>query len=196
MLEHLFGSKTRVKLLRIFVSHPENAYYVRELTRLTRLQINAIRRELENLQKLELIVDQASDNTGTRRTAGRQEKRFYRINTAHVLYAELRALLLKAQLLLEHDLVKKIQSLGSIKLLMLGGLFVGSPGAPTDLLIVGSVPQEKLKKLIQRFERELNTEINFTTFTPAEYKYRKDMTDRFLYSILESKKIVVVDDLG
>ena len=50
MLEQLFGSRTRTKLLRLFLMHPERAFYIRELTRLIDTQINSVRRELQNLQ--------------------------------------------------------------------------------------------------------------------------------------------------
>ncbi|MDO8509770.1 MAG: ArsR family transcriptional regulator, partial [bacterium] len=56
MLEHLFGSTTRVKLLQIFFSSPDRAYFMRELARLVEVQLNAIRRELANLEKLGIIA--------------------------------------------------------------------------------------------------------------------------------------------
>lgn len=198
MLEHLFGSKARVKLLRIFLNHPENSYYVRELTRLTKLQINAVRRELDNLQKLGLIVTFKQEKEGVkikRARRNKQEKKYFQINASHVLFPELKALMLKAQLLLEHDMTSRIAKMGAIKYLALTGIFVGFIGAPTDLFVVGNIKKDRLLKLVRQFELELNYEINFTLMTPSEYKYRKDITDRFLYSILENKKIVVVDNL-
>ncbi|MFA6533680.1 MAG: hypothetical protein WCT37_00740 [Patescibacteria group bacterium] len=210
MLEHLFGSGARVKLLRLFLNHPQSSYYVRELTRLAKLQINAVRRELENLEEWGIIVGSQKNpnpviSEGAKAPAkgrpvkaakgsGGQEKKYYQANVNYVLFPELKALMLKAQLLLEHDLIKKIGSLGAVKYLALTGIFVGFIGAPTDLFIVGSVNKDKLTKLIRRFERELNYEINFTLMPLSEYQYRKDITDRFLYSILENKKIVVVDN--
>lgn len=199
MLEHLFGSKTRVKLLRIFLNHPENAYYVRELTRLTKLQINAVRRELKNLEDLNLVNSYKESDKQTdkkAKTASPQEKLFYQVNISHVLFPELKALMLKAQLLLEYDLAKKISRMGTVKYLALTGIFVGFIGAPTDLFVVGSIKKERLSRLIRRFEKELNYEINFTLMPLAEYRYRRDITDRFLYSILENKKIVVVDNIN
>ncbi|MEK7139424.1 MAG: hypothetical protein AAB817_01870 [Patescibacteria group bacterium] len=189
MLEHLFGSKTRVKLLAIFVHQPDTAYYVRELTRLTKLQINTVRRELQNLAGLKVVLLHPESN------AKHPDKKHYRINTEHLLYPELRALLIKAELLLEHDLAEKIIQSGHVQYLALTGVFVGDQESATDMLIVGSVAKDKLAKLIQKFERELNREINFTIMTPVEFKYRKDMTDRFLYSILERQKLVVIDQL-
>ena len=86
--------------------------------------------------------------------------------------------------------------MGTVRYLVLTGIFVGFIGAPTDLFIVGSIKKEKLSRLIRKFEKELNYEINFTLMPMSEYKYRRDITDRFLYSILENKKIVVIDTIN
>ena len=55
MLEHIFGSKTRVNLLSTFYNNPDKQFFVRELTRIVKGQINSIRRELTNLKKIGLI---------------------------------------------------------------------------------------------------------------------------------------------
>jgi len=203
MLEHIFGSKTRVKLLRLFLSHEDQSYYIRELVRVTGLQLNAIRRELANLEKFgfvacfqrsEMIEYKTKDGQIKTRPSKSRQKKFFHINSEHTLYPELKALLLKAQLLVENDLMAKIQKLGKIRYLALTGIFVGIVGAPTDLLIVGVVPKDKLAGLIKKFEKELNYEINYTLIAPQEFRYRKSVTDRFLYGILESKKIVIIDE--
>src|SRR5580700_4053471 len=63
MIEQLFGSKTRVKLLQLFYSNPNRSYYVREITRKIDEQINSVRRELSNLLSIGIIL---SDNTNNR----------------------------------------------------------------------------------------------------------------------------------
>ncbi len=63
----------------------------------------------------------------------------------------------------------------------------------TDVLIVGNVNRVKLRRLLRRFQRDFDRELSYTVMTPAEFKYRNDLTDRFLYTILESPKIVIVD---
>src|SRR5471030_3208683 len=63
MVEQLFGSKTRVKLLRLFFSNPNRSFYVREITRKIDEQINSVRRELSNLLSIGIIT---SDNTNNK----------------------------------------------------------------------------------------------------------------------------------
>ena len=55
MLQKLFTSKTRVKLLTLFMMNPGREMYVREIARSTEENINAIRRELANLEEMGLL---------------------------------------------------------------------------------------------------------------------------------------------
>lgn len=62
MIDSLFGSKTRVKLLHLFLNNPGKAFYVREITRLVDEQINSVRRELANMLEVGIITSQNTDN--------------------------------------------------------------------------------------------------------------------------------------
>src|SRR5476651_574138 len=75
MVEQLFGSKTRVKLLQLFYSNPNRSYYVREITRKIDEQINSVRRELSNLLSIGIIT---SDNTNN--------KLYYEVNQKYKYY--------------------------------------------------------------------------------------------------------------
>jgi hypothetical protein len=90
---------------------------------------------------------------------------------------------------------REITQLGDIQYFALLGAFIGRTGAPVDLFIVGTIDDGATKKLIARLEKEMGFEINFTCMTPQEFKYRKEITDRFLYSILEAPKNVMVNSL-
>lgn len=199
MLEHLFGSKTRVKLLQIFLNNPSEPHYLRELARVLKIQLNAVRREIANLEKIGIIksVDVVPVKTAKKgkNKRGAGSKKYFLADSEFLLYPELKALMLKAQLLLERDLVSKIERLAKLKLLILSGIFVGAENQTTDMLIVGSVNRNSLAKIIRQFEKQINREINYTVLSYQEYKYRQDITDRFLYDILEGKKMIIVSKL-
>lgn len=201
MLEQLFGSRTRVLLLRLFLDHPGQAYYVREIARLLGTQINSVRRELENLESFGLILPTASGSASgslSRETKGKEsdaQKKYYTMNQDFVLYAELKALFLKARLLIERSLVEKLQKIGRIRYLALTGLFAGLSDWPTDIFLVGQIQKKKMQRLIHYFEKELQHEIKYTVMTKSEFLYRREVTDRFIFNILEHPKIVVIDSL-
>lgn len=196
MLEHLFGSRTRVKLLSLFLRHQDEPLFVREITRRVGTQINAVRREISNLTKLGLIIEvtEGADEKG-KRQAG-LKKKYYKINQNFKLLPEIQALIMRAQVLLEGRLDQEILKLGDIRYLAFLGVFLGRSHGPVDLFIVGIVDAPRLKTLVAAAEKSLGYEINFSVMSPDEFRYRKDMTDKFLYAILESPKNVVVDRLN
>jgi len=202
MLEHIFGSKTRAKLLKIFFKNVDGKFFIRQLARDTRSQLNSIRREVANLQKIGIIIPVDENDTTLEKSAksGQKDyqekmKKYYAVNQDFALFDELRYLILKAQMFVERGFIKKIESTAKLYLLILTGGFIGNTEAKTDMLIVGSVNKGRLSEIISNFERELGREINYTVMSRQEYTYRVSITDRFLYDILEGKKIVVMDKL-
>jgi DNA-binding MarR family transcriptional regulator len=220
MLAKLFGSKARVRLLKLFLSKPGEKYYIRQIARDLKLQLNSVRRELENLEKLGLLVSNPAEEAEIeaevmsredyikgidavnknlkpkKEVLGKAEKKYFQVNRNFVLYEEVRALITKAQVLYEKDFVDKLNEAGTAKFLVLTGFFVGLPEMPVDMLYVGRANKPKLLKIIAELELELGRELNFTIMDQKEFRYRRDITDVFLYDILEKKNIVVIDEMG
>ncbi|MBU0721849.1 hypothetical protein KKA93_00060 [Patescibacteria group bacterium] len=199
MLEKLFGSNARVKILKLFLLNPAEKFYVRQLSRDLKLQLNSVHRELENLEKFGILmsdIKNKEEGSGKKEATGGQEKKYFRANPNFILFDEIKALIVKAQILYEKDFVQKLNSIGKVKLLILTGIFVNNPNALIDILIVGKINKPKLIKLIKELEIELGKEINFTVFDNQEFKYRRDITDTFLYGILDDRNLVVIDEVG
>ena len=91
--------------------------------------------------------------------------------------------------------VDQLKMICDPKFILLGGMFLNNDGAPTDVLIVADVEKEKLVKIIQDLEFELNREVNFTAMDEKEFKYRQEVADVFLHSVLNSKKIILLDKI-
>jgi len=227
MLGKLFGSNARVKILKQFLSNPDERFYIRQLARDLKLQLNSVRRELENLEQFGLLTARGLENEqqdkaqdpdqaktpiedfllSTARNKQEEEKekkneipsrldkKYYRVNKDFVLFPEIKELIVKAQVLYERDFIEKVQAAGSIKLLVLAGFFVNDPEAPVDILVVGKISRQKLAELIAELESELSREVNYTLMETKEFKYRRDITDIFLFDILERKKLMVINEL-
>jgi predicted transcriptional regulator len=184
MLESLFGSRTRVKLLRLFMSHPEQRWFVRELTRTVQEQINSVRRELHHLEQLGLI-----------KATLEQRKKYYQVNTHFTLYPELKALLIKSRVTLEKDVIERVCRAAKVQLVTLHGYFMDDPSGVIDLFIVGDISQKQLQQLLDDFKHQFGRELRYTHMSTQEYKYRRDVTDKFLFTILHSPHIVLFDQL-
>jgi len=185
MLEHFFSSRTRVKLLKIFLLNPENKYYVRELTRAISERINSVRRELDNLVSIGLLI-----------TFDQSQKKYYQVNTDFVLFSELVALFIKSRSLLEAEIIDAIKKINNIKYCVLTGSFVQNNESKTDVFIVGNALEDsKIKRVIKQLEKHFNREVNYTIMSLNEFRERSEMTDRFIYNIVNNPKITVVDKL-
>ncbi len=195
MLEHLFGSTTRLKLLRLFFNNPERAYFVRELSRAIDIQLNAVRRELANLEELG-VVKQVAFGESKEEEVGTERSKYYKLNNEFFLNDELSALITKTQLLEERnfiDLIKK--RCGHIKTMILSGFFTQAD-VSTDILLVGEIKPVPLAKAIRDFEKFLNRPVRYTVMDEKEFLERREIGDKFLYSIFESKHIIAADELN
>ena len=84
MIEELITSKTRSKLLTIFLTNPKSRFFMRELARKTGEYINSVRQELNKLEEMGLINSQNIANL-----------KYYSINKNYVIYNELRNIIIK-----------------------------------------------------------------------------------------------------
>ncbi len=184
-LSDLIISKVRVKLLKIFLGNVRGLYYVRELTRMTKEEINAIRRELENLLKVGLLQSEKRGN-----------RLYYSVKTNYHLYPELVALVTKS------TGVGKIVTKSRNKLGFVKYLFVTQKLArglerkseDVDLLIVGKIIMPQVAVLTKSIEKLLNTEINYSCMTEDEFNYRKSHQDPFITKVLLQPKVRLIGD--
>ncbi len=192
MVEQLFGSKTRVKLLSLFFNNPGRPFYVREITRKIDEQINSVRRELANLLSIGIISSEGSNN-----------RLYYEVNAKYEYYEQLRGIFTAMPVKSndpviketreEDQITKKLRSTGSIQFAFLTGTFSNDAKANVDIFLVGDVNKARLAKVVAELEREMNRELNYSVLTPDEYQYRLSLNDRFVTHVLESKKIVIID---
>lgn len=198
MLEHFFGSKTRVKLLQIFFRNPPQAYYVRELCRLVEVHLNAVRRELANLESLGLIKEvERVTPASSEQEVHTERSKYYSVDTSSLLFPEVKALLMKSQMLEERELIELLkEKAGEIKFFLLTGAFTHADDVETDMFIVGEVKPLTTTKLIKEFERVLGHPIRYTIMGEREFNERREIGDRFLFSVLEAKHLIVVDAIG
>ncbi len=191
MIEQLFGSKTRVKLLQLFYSNPNRSFYVREITRKIDEQINSVRRELSNLLSIGIISSETTNN-----------RLYYEVNQDYEHYAPLVAIFgnggviktKKAKDGNETSDLDAIKALGHVEAALFTGQFTRDNLASVDFLIVGDINQTKLSKFIEGLEAKEGKEIRYAAMTPGEYQYRQQVNDRFLGTLMSAKKQILIDN--
>jgi hypothetical protein len=193
MIEQLFGSKTRVKLLQLFYSNPNRSFFVREITRKIDEQINSVRRELSNLLSIGIIT---SDNTNN--------KLYYEVNQKFEYYKPLQQIFGggvkggKKAAVAVSDADKTVESdlraIGQIDLAVLTGQFTRDETAGVDFLIVGELNPNALQKYVDEMEARESKALRYTSMSLADFRYRQQIRDRFVTAIQQAKKQVLVDN--
>lgn len=178
-------SRVRVKLLKALLEQPGQMYYVRELTRLVREEINAVRRELGRLQSKGIVK---SEHRGNRL--------YYRTSPDYLFYPELLSLVTKSSGL-GQAIIKNKSKLGFVKFSFLSTGFVkGREKNPDqiDLMLIGKVILPQLNILIQEYETRTKKELNYSIMTEEEFNYRKSRRDPFIISVIAQSKIMLIGE--
>lgn len=193
MIDKLFGSKTRVKLLHLFMNHPGQSFYVREITRLIDEQINSVRRELANMLEVGVITSDNADN-----------KLYYQVNQRYEFYTALRAIFAGENIAAEQptaststgvneQVVTLIKEIPSIRLAIMAGVLVKGSTAPVDVILVGNASTQKVRAAMSMIEKLEGREINYTVLPYDEFYYRLSVRDKFISEILAAKHSIPVD---
>lgn len=192
-IDALFGSKTRVKLLHLFLNHPGQSFYVREITRLIDEQINSVRRELANMLEIGVITSDTADN-----------KLYYEVNQRYEYYLALRAIFANEQIDTQKQpaeegrpkdqYVELMTELSAgLRIALVAGILVRGSTSPLDILLVGNLPAQKVKSTIQMIEKLEGREINYSVLPYDEFYYRLSVRDKFIVQVLNSKHSVIID---
>lgn len=188
MIEQLFGSKTRVKLLQLFYSNPNRSFYVREITRKIDEQINSVRRELANLLSVGIIKSDTNNN-----------RLYYEVNQDYEYYTPLSAIFGNGVMpevkegAPKETVAQPLKGVGNVELAVFTGQFTRDETSGIDFLVVGDINPTQIAKYVAELESEEGKEIRYTVMTPNEFSYRRKINDRFLSLVLESKLQVIVD---
>ncbi len=185
MLNKILVSEVRVKILKLLLLNPKRSFHIRAIVRNVDAEINAVRRELENLFEVSLVTRRQSSN-----------KIFYQINTEHPFYTELLSLVAKEDGV-GAAIMKKAQQIGDISYAMLSLEFLRgrkSSALDVDLFIVGAVNLDILSFIIKEEEEKMGREINYSVMGIEEFLNRKRTNDSFIYRILTQSRTMLIGD--
>ncbi len=183
MLTRLFSSQTRVGLLRLFFTHPENRYYVRQVARELRRDISGIKRELDNLEKAGLLVSEKVGNL-----------RYYSVNKTAAIYSEVKGIVAKT-VGVQAAIYEALAPLSGLRHAWMYSTNSHPPGEGVGavfLLIVGGVDLTELNEAVTRLEDHLGREINYTVFDEGEFQRRRAEADPFLTEILGGRNVLLI----
>lgn len=191
MIDALFGSKTRVKLLHLFLNNPNRSFYVREITRKIDEQINSVRRELANMLNIGIIT--TSENSSNNRL-------YYEVNQQYTHYKSLQQIFADKKLRSQvtggvelSDWQKRLKVLGDVKVALFSGSLVRGSQSDVDVLLAGALNKTQVKKFIKELEEEEGRTLNYSVMTYEDFYYRLSIKDRFVTTIMNGNHAKIAD---
>lgn len=187
MLRLLLGDSVTVRILHMLLRAPEKEFSLTQLLSRVRTTKKFIEKEIARLEKLGVVLVRVE-------VVDEVESRYVRINKDFVIYEELRGIVVKEQFVARQDFVEALQNMKGLRMLILTGVFTDIESA-VDMVLVGKIAKDDLEKLLRKFTPHFNRHIRYTVLTEDEYRYRMEVTDRFLYDVVSGKHIVLVDTI-
>ena len=189
MLSTLITSKTRVKVLTLFLTHPDERFYYKNLIDRLGVSSTVLRGELKRFEAAGLLKSTREANI-----------RFYWLNKDFMLYPELKSIVFKT-IGLADPIKEALEKIGNVKAAFIYGSVAKNledVRSDIDLMVIGDVDTDELHKAVNKAEKMLTREINYTVFDSKDWKERIKKKSSFAMDVLKSPKIFLIggeDDL-
>lgn len=176
-------SQERRKLFSQFFANESREYYLRELERLTGIPVGNIRRELNKYTDDKLFLTKKTGNL-----------LFYRLNTSHPLYKELKKIL-STEIGIEFDLRNVLSKIKNIECACIFGSFakgIARTDSDIDLIIIGNPKRDRLADDVAKIEKQYQREINYQVYKKELFQKKKDSKNSFVLKLLKEPKIMII----
>lgn len=185
MLDEIIPSKTRRKILSLFLNNINEAYHLRRIGREVEEEINAVKRELDILEKAKILKKEK-----------RLNKSIYSINTKHLYFDELLKLQAKhSQLAME--LRKNASLLGKAHFIAMSLKLQKKEDIGENevyMVFIGTIVAAEVQKIVQSVQTDYPFEVNYTIMPKDEFEYRKRKNDPFIWKFIKEPKVMIVGE--
>ena len=177
----LFSSAIRAEVLALLLNNPDEKFYMREIATLVRKNPSGVKRELDNLEKMGILISKRVANL-----------KYFQAEKKSPLFAELKNLIAKS--LGIHGALKALLKTSNVKIAFIFGPYAESEDADAvSLLIVGSntLPMESIREIEEKFGKK----VHITVIDENEFKSRKESGEAELEKLLSGNKIMLMGKL-
>jgi predicted nucleotidyltransferase len=181
-LSGILSSRVRAEIFRLLFGLNEKELHMREMERQATLSLGTIRQDLQKLVKLDLVKARRDGN-----------RLYYRANTDHPLFPEIRNLGLKTAGLVE--VIKSALDREGIEVAFIFGSLARSKEraeSDVDLMVIGTIGLRSLSSRLAGVSEQIGREINPHALSIEEFRRRKQNGNHFLSNVLESPKLFII----
>ncbi len=182
ILNKLFTSKIRVKILNLLLLNSEDKYYLRQIESIIKHPVRGIQKELYNLTNLGIVKKEYEGN-----------RNYYRINKKCPIFNELRSLFLKYSALSE-ILKEKLSEYDIDYAFIYGSYAMGTErkGSDVDLFIIGNATSKIISTMLSDINEIFYREINYVIFSKKEFLKKYRLNNNFIKTISKNKKLFLI----
>jgi predicted nucleotidyltransferase len=183
MLETLFSSRVRAKIITVLFMSPGTGYYALELAQRLDESYGGVWKELARLEKNGLLTSEHRGNS-----------KVYMINPDCPIAPELRQIVLKTEGV-GKAIREKISGLGEVKAAFIFGSYASGEAdahSDLDLMVIGEVELGQFSALISQLEHDLGRPINYVIYSEDDWKDRLEGGDAFVVNVQQSAKVMII----
>ncbi len=185
-LARLFGSFSRLKLLRLFLFNEDMGFTVADISFRTKTPKDQVRKELTQLLAAGVV----------RKRSGKKGA-VYGATGKFPYYEALLGFLRSTTNVSDADIINALKKAGVLKLVAMSGLFTGAVETKIDMLIVGdNLDDKKLETAIRSLEAHLGRELAYAAFTTQDFRYRVGVYDRLVRDVFDYPHRTIMDKIG
>lgn len=181
MLKSLFSSSIRADVLALLLNSPDEQFYIREIAKLLRKNPSGVKRELDNLEKMGVVISEKVANL-----------KYFRADKDSPLYSELKNLIAKS-LGLPGALKAVLRASGAKAAFIYGPYAEGEDVDTVNLFVIGA--SLALTKGLKDIEKKFGQRVESTVIEEAEYRLKRKKKDANLKRLLSGKKITLIGRL-
>ncbi len=182
-----FRSKARQRLLAYYFTNPTARHHLRDLAARLGIDPSNLSKELGRLEREGLFRSEVS---------GRQK--YFQLNRDYALFDEVRSIVAKT-IGVVPLLAQSFKTIEGIEEAYLYGSFAQNQqdaASDIDVLVVGKPKSDALAEAVQKLERRLGREINYTVLSGKELESRRARKDTFLENVWHNRRISLVGPTG
>jgi len=185
-LAKLIGSAARLRLLRLFLFNQDISFTITEIVERAKLTPAVAREECAALVA-----------SGVVRKKGTGVKAKFQADKRFEYFGALDTFIRTTTAVQPATVLSLVKKAGTVRLLVLSGLFTGSIEPQVDLLIAGdNLDERALARAVHVIEAELGREVRYASFSTEDFRYRRGVYDRLIRDVLDYPHRVAFDRIG
>ena len=185
ILEKLFGSSAKVRVMKLFLFHPNSTFDVEEIKKRTQLGSPKVQKEIRSLEKIGFLKKK-SMSLMSKNGKSKKKVNGWSVDVKFPYLNHLQSMLVHTSPFANKDIVKKFKNAGDLKLLIISGIFIQNWESRVDILLVGDkLKNPILHSVIKTLEADMGCELRYTVLETDDFKYRLNIYDKLIRDVLD-----------